>query len=139
MATNGSMVTFACICTLCVEMVHYVLCAPPPGLLATGEGVDAIGFIIRHPEVLYNIAVFGLSSAVGQIFIFTTVTNFGPLTCSIITTTRKFFTLLASVVIFGNVLLTRQWVGVALVFLGLGLDVYFGKAKTTSTKPAQTA
>lgn len=62
-----------------------------------------------------------------QIFIFTTITNFGPLACSIFTTTRKFFTFLGSVIIFNNTLLSRQWVGVVLVFIGLGLDVAFGK------------
>lgn len=60
-----------------------------------------------------------------QIFIYHTIAHFGPLTCSIITTTRKFFTILASVIIYGHSLLYRQWMGVALVFLGLGFDVYF--------------
>ena len=63
-----------------------------------------------------------------QNFIFLTVTHYGPLTTSIITTTRKFFTILASVLLFGNTLLTRQWVGVVMVFVGLGIDAYFGKA-----------
>ena len=55
--------------------------------------------------------------------------EFGPLPCSIVTTTRKFFTVLASVVFFGNSLITRQWFGVALVFAGLFLDGAFGKKK----------
>ncbi len=67
-----------------------------------------------------------------QVFIFTTITNFGPLTCSIFTTTRKFFTILGSVIFFGNSLLTRQWIGVVLVFMGLGLDIYFGKAMSAT-------
>lgn len=45
------------------------------------------------------------------------------------TTTRKFFTILASVVFYGNALVSRQWVGVVLVFLGLGLDSLFGKTR----------
>jgi drug/metabolite transporter (DMT)-like permease len=69
-----------------------------------------------------------------QNFIFLTVTAFGPLTTSIITTTRKFFTILASVMLFGNPLLLRQWVGVAMVFVGLGIDAYSGKAKATVAK-----
>ena len=36
------------------------------------------------------------------------VSEFGPLPCSIVTTTRKFFTVLASVIMFGNALLTHQ-------------------------------
>lgn len=53
-----------------------------------------------------------------QSFIFMTVVYFGPLTCSIITTTRKFFTILASVILFANPISTMQWVGTVLVFLG---------------------
>lgn len=60
-------------------------------------------------------------------FIFLTVSQFGPLPCSIITTTRKFFTVLASVLLFGNSLSSRQWFGTALVFIGLTLDSLYGK------------
>lgn len=102
---------------------------PLPGMLLTGEGFSVIGFISRHPEVLLNIGIFCIASAVGQIFIFTTIVSFGPLVCSIITTTRKFFTILASVLIFSNALLPRQWVGVALVFSGLGMDAFYSKSK----------
>jgi hypothetical protein len=42
---------------------------------------------------------------------------------------RKFFTVLASVIFFGNSLAGRQWVGVVLVFAGLFLDGAFGKRK----------
>lgn len=68
------------------------------------------------------------SAIMSQNFIFLTVTTFGPLTTSIITTTRKFFTILASVLLFGNALLPHQWVGVVMVFVGLGIDAYYGKA-----------
>jgi len=63
-----------------------------------------------------------------QNFIFLTVTYFGPLTCSIMTTTRKFFTILGSVLIFGHPLTALQWTGTVLVFAGLSLDSAFGKA-----------
>ena len=47
------------------------------------------------------------------------VSEFGPLPCSIITTTRKFFTVLGSVILFGNSLLPHQWCGAVLVFTGV--------------------
>ena len=66
-----------------------------------------------------------------------TVTSFGPLTCSIFTTTRKFFTILASVLIFGHPMIGRQWLGTLLVFVGLSLDSFYGKEKKkVETKPA---
>ena len=89
--------------------------------------------------MIFNMLMFSFASAMGQIFIFTTITTFGPLTCSIITTTRKFFTILGSVVLFGNTLLLRQWVGVVFVFVGLSFDVFFDKRKKKQNSPSQTA
>lgn len=99
---------------------------------ASGEIVHVLGFIQRHPSVLIKMVSFGIASAIGQVFIFITVTSFGPLPCSIITTTRKFFTILASVIIFANPMNSRQWVGTLLVFTGLGLDSVYGKEKKES-------
>uniref|UniRef100_UPI00398EC81F solute carrier family 35 member B1 n=1 Tax=Pristiophorus japonicus TaxID=55135 RepID=UPI00398EC81F len=97
------------------------------GVLFTGEFWEFLNFTERHPSILYKIFLFSLTSALGQSFIFMTVVYFGPLTCSIITTTRKFFTILGSVLIFGNPISGLQWVGTVLVFLGLGLDAKYGK------------
>ncbi|XP_046542871.1 solute carrier family 35 member B1-like [Haliotis rubra] len=99
------------------------------GLVTTGEGLEFLSFAGRNPSVYYNMIAFSIASALGQTFIFITVTTFGPLTCSIVTTTRKFFTILGSVLIFGNPMLSRQWVGTLLVFIGLGLDSVYGKEK----------
>ena len=96
-------------------------------LLTTGEIWDAISFCQRHPQIIPEILTFGVASAFGQNFIFITVSEFGPLMCSIMTTTRKFFTILGSVVLFGNTLMTRQWIGTAIVFAGLILNDRFGK------------
>ena len=66
---------------------------------------------------------FNLSASLGQVFIFLTVHHFSPLTCTTITTTRKFFTILLSVYKFGHVLGAVQWLSVALVFAGLYLEI----------------
>ncbi|XP_077476082.1 solute carrier family 35 member B1 [Stigmatopora argus] len=96
-------------------------------VLWTGEVWEFLSFTERYPSILYNILLFGITSALGQTFIFMTVVYFGPLTCSIVTTTRKFFTILGSVLLFGNQMSDMQWFGTILVFLGLGLDAKFGK------------
>jgi UDP-galactose transporter B1 len=46
------------------------------------------------------------------------IADYGALPCSIVTTTRKFFTVMASVLYFGNQLSGRQWIGAVLVFVG---------------------
>lgn len=102
-------------------------------VLWTGEVWEFLSFAERHPSILYNLVLFGLTSALGQTFIFMTVVYFGPLACSIVTTTRKFFTILGSVLLFGNVLTSMQWLGTVLVFMGLGLDAKFGKGPKKTT------
>lgn len=55
--------------------------------------------------------VLGLSlaSTLGQNFIYLAVTRFNPLVCSTISTTRKFFTIVFSVVMFGHPMAAHQW------------------------------
>merc|ERR1712154_410470 len=76
-------------------------------LVASGEGLGFISFIQRHPSVVWQLATFSVASALGQFFVFMCVSEFGPLPCSIITTTRKFFTVLISVFSFNNSLNSR--------------------------------
>mmetsp|Transcript_11726 Transcript_11726/g.25361 ORF Transcript_11726/g.25361 Transcript_11726/m.25361 type:complete len:502 (-) Transcript_11726:120-1625(-) len=64
-----------------------------------------------------------LSASLGQVFIFLTIHHFSPLTCTTVTTTRKFFTILLSVYKFGHVLDGRQWTSIGLVFGGLYLQI----------------
>jgi len=97
-------------------------------IIVTGEGLMFVNFVQRHPSLVWQLITFSLASALGQFFIFLTVSDFGPLPCSIITTTRKFFTVLGSVILFGNNLLYRQWFATLIVFTGLFLDSMYGKA-----------
>ena len=83
----------------------------------------ALQFCIQHPEVIIDIALFSFSSAMGQIFIYEVVATFGALVLSIVTTTRKFFTLMLSLLWYGHTLTSQQWIGVALVFCGLTVDM----------------
>jgi len=105
-------------------------------LVITGEIFTFMGFVQRYPYVLTNMFIFSICSALGQFFIFLMVSEYGPLPCSITTTTRKFFTVLGSVLFFGNSLLERQWLGTFVVFAGLTLDAMYGKSvKKDPVKP----
>ncbi|KAK1864138.1 hypothetical protein I4F81_006689 [Pyropia yezoensis] len=83
-----------------------------------------------------DVATFAAVSAVGQHFIFYTIRNFSALACTTITTTRKFFTILASVVYYKHSLLPRQWSAVGLVF---GAIVWEGVAKHQKKREAAAA
>jgi len=96
-------------------------------ILFSGEHTRFLEFQAKYPQVWGMILVYSLCSAVGQHFIFVTVVTFGPLMCSVITTTRKFFTVLCSVILFRNPMSNQQWFATLLVFMGLGLDIVYGK------------
>ena len=99
------------------------------GLVWSGELWNFVTFVERHPTISWQLACVSVASALGQYFVFMCVSEYGPLPCSLITTTRKFFTVLVSVLFFENHLIERQWLGVILVFSGLALNGSFGKLK----------
>lgn len=99
------------------------------GIYFTSGFSSVIGFCKEFPQVIWKIAWFALASSLGQIFIYFTVFQFGSLLCSLVTTTRKFFTILFSVVLFGHPLSVMQWVGVLVVFCGLGIETFSHQKK----------
>ncbi|PZC75938.1 hypothetical protein B5X24_HaOG205331 [Helicoverpa armigera] len=107
------------------------------GVLLSGEIFKFFVFVSTYPEVIIYLVGLAVVGALGQMFIFYMVAEFGPLPCSVVTTTRKFFTVLTSVIIFGNVLLPRQWLGAVLVFSGLFLDMFYSKGKATQKRVTQ--
>lgn len=93
------------------------------GLVATGQLQSGLAFVREYPSILQEAALFSLLSALGQACILLTLRRFDSLILVTITTTRKFFTILGSVMAFGHQLKSMQWVGVALVFAGLGVEI----------------
>ncbi|CAL5039190.1 unnamed protein product [Urochloa decumbens] len=88
------------------------------------NGFEAVKFCQDNPEVAWDIFYFCLCGAVGQNFIFLTISRFGSLTNTTITTTRKFMSIVVSSVISGNPLSPKQWGSVVMVFSGLSIQIY---------------
>ncbi|KAK9318170.1 UAA transporter [Lipomyces starkeyi] len=94
---------------------------------------DSLEFFKLYPQVLYDILSFSVCGAIGQVFIFFTLSKFGSLTLVTVTVTRKMMSMLLSVVWFSHKLTVGQWAGVLMVFGGVGgeaLMKYFEKKKT---------
>ncbi|KAJ1691214.1 hypothetical protein LUZ63_015369 [Rhynchospora breviuscula] len=87
------------------------------------NGFEAVNFCRAHPEAAWDILVYCLCGAVGQNFIFLTISRFGSLTNTTITTTRKFMSIVVSSVVSGNPLSAKQWGSVVMVFSGLSLQI----------------
>lgn len=90
----------------------------------TSELSKALAFIAEYPAVLGDLAMFCLCGALGQVFIFLTIENFGSLSLVTVTVTRKLFTILLSLFWFNHQLRPVQWVFVGLVFVALGIETY---------------
>jgi len=97
----------------------------PAAAGAGGSSLVAVfRYCQRHPEAAWELAVTVVMGVLGQLFVFLLIALFGNLTCSTVTTTRKFFSILASVVYNKSRLLPTQWLGVACVFSGISYKTY---------------
>jgi len=108
------------------QMMFYLnIFASIVGLLAMVplEGVGALNFAVRNPSVLFRVAGYVFFSNVGQVVIVSALEKLGSLHLTLVTTARKFFTVLLSVMWYGHSLSVLQWVSVAAIF-----GVFLGKS-----------
>ncbi|KAI0603028.1 UAA transporter [Biscogniauxia sp. FL1348] len=87
-----------------------------------GEFAEALDFMARHPSVWADVLGFAACGAVGQVFIFYTLSTFSSVLLVTVTVTRKMFTMILSVVAFGHRLSRMQVLGVGLVFGGIAVE-----------------
>lgn len=102
-------------------VLHNLLPFPIPPSTET-ELFGALSFLSRHPEALKHVLGFAACGAVGQLFIFHTLSRFSSLLLVTVTVTRKMLTMLLSVFWFGHSLSGGQWLGISLVFGGIGAE-----------------
>ncbi|KAH8825099.1 UAA transporter [Flagelloscypha sp. PMI_526] len=95
-----------------------------PSSGGTTELGSGIAFARTHPSIISPLFQFAVTGALGQIFIFETLSHFGSLTLVTITLTRKLFTMLLSVVLYNHKLNRGQWAGAAVVFSGISLEAW---------------
>lgn len=88
--------------------------------------------LLSNPGVAYSVLILNLTVAIGQIFIFLTITWYSPVVTTTITTTRKFFTILLSVWTFGHAFSVVQWTAVGLVFCGLFVAIRVQQRSSSS-------
>uniref|UniRef100_A0A0G4IEF8 Sugar phosphate transporter domain-containing protein n=1 Tax=Chromera velia CCMP2878 TaxID=1169474 RepID=A0A0G4IEF8_9ALVE len=84
-------------------------------------------YAARYPEMIQYIFLFAVCNTLGQVFIFQSLTSFGALYLTLITTTRKFFTVFFSVIWFGHKLNITQWVSVVGIFSALFMQSYYAQ------------
>ena len=113
------------------------ICMTTMGLLVSGDVPVVWEFLLANPNaVVYNFLT-AVTSASGQICIFYTIQQFGPIVFTIIMTTRQMLSICLSTLLFGHSLSGKAILGALLVF-GVVLDRIRRKyqASVATTKPA---
>lgn len=100
-------------------------------MAATGEFRFFFDFCLKHSMAAWHMALAVAVGIGGQVCVSMMIANFGSLPLSLVTTTRKFFTVLLSVITFGNELSLRQWIATVTIFAALILDSILSKSKKT--------
>lgn len=85
-------------------------------LLQSGEGLSSFAFILADSLAMYHMILLAAASAVGQLFIFYTIKEFGPVIFTIMMTTRQILSLILSCMVFHHPLNAASWAAAALVF-----------------------
>jgi UDP-galactose transporter B1 len=135
--SGQQMMFFMNVCSATL-MAGYLIVSNP----FTHELSKAIAFCSEHPSVWYDIGLFALMGALGQVFIFYTLQTFGSLVLVTVTVTRKMLSIIISVVWFGHVLSGGQWLGVGIVFVGVcfeDLVKQFGVPKILGVRTVKKA
>lgn len=142
-AQNLLCTVLTCVYLLAVPYIsnstlHALLPFPiPPS--TENELTSAIGFLSRHPDALKNVLGFAACGAVGQLFIFYTLSRFSSLLLVTVTVTRKMLTMLLSVFWFGHSLSPGQWLGISLVFGGIGAEAVVQRQEKKAKELAKAA
>lgn len=106
-------------------------------LLEQGGFFDSLAFMGRNPNFVLHAVVLSLCSAVGQLFIFYTISNFGPVTFTIIMTMRQGLAILLSCLLYGHAVSFIGISGIFTVFLALFLRIYASYRKKALQKEKQ--
>lgn len=101
------------------------------------ELASAYASFMNSNELRYDILVFCICAAIGQVLIFAVMKEYGSLAWITISITRKLFTILFSVFMFSHPVKSIQWLGIALVFLGMTLEVMMGYLSKNKSEKVQ--
>ena len=88
-------------------------------LLLSDELWITVAFLQRNPEAVFDNVTIAVTSATGQLFIFYTIREFGPIAFTIIMTTRQMFSMLISMAVFGHPVPSVAVLGAVVVFTTL--------------------
>jgi UDP-galactose transporter B1 len=90
----------------------------------SANGDSTLQRVLEDPVLTKNVLLISLCGALGQIFIYLTISLHDCLLLSVFTTSRKCLSVVLSSIIFKHAFSTMQWVGASMVLGGTILEVY---------------
>jgi len=86
------------------------------GLILSGEIPIVYEFLWENPNVFQYNVITAITSATGQLFIYYTIKEFGPIVFTLIMTTRQMISICISSLLFGHTISFTAVVGACMVF-----------------------
>jgi adenosine 3'-phospho 5'-phosphosulfate transporter B2 len=83
----------------------------------SGDFLSSWVFILSDSEAFYHMFILSLTAASGQLFLYYTLQEYGPVTLTIIMTVRQVLSLFVSCLLFGHPLDAIGWISVIFVFI----------------------
>ena len=95
-------------------------------LIQQGAFFETLVFMSQYPSFTFDSIVLSFCSTFGQLFIYHTLKEFGPVVLTIIMTLRQATTIIISCYLYGHVITVIGALGVITVFVAPFLKIYYG-------------
>lgn len=120
------------------NLVGMILCGAFYVFTVLKHGEDSHTRVFTDPNLLFDCIMVGLAGSIGQVFIFFCISVFDCYLLSVITTTRKFFSVVYSNFRFGHNFNNMQWFGAMIVMACTALELTSKKGSKPKEKTDQS-
>jgi adenosine 3'-phospho 5'-phosphosulfate transporter B2 len=104
-------------------------------LTEQGGFIESIAFMGKYPAFVFHVTLLSITSATGQLFIFYTISRFGPVTFTIIMTIRQGVAILLSCIIYHHPVNIKGLFGIGIVFGAIITRIYCNHNSKKPTPP----
>jgi len=98
-------------------------------LLQQGAFFASIRLALRYHVFAYDCILLSICSATGQLFVFYTISQYGPVTFVIMMTIRQAVAILLSCLLFGHSITPMAIFGVVVIFCAIFFKVWYGQRR----------
>jgi len=103
-------------------------------LAEQGAFTEAASFAARHPLFVAHVLVLSMMSAIGQLFIYYTIAQFGAVTFTIIMTVRQGLAILLSCIVYHHTVTLVGILGIIVLFAAIFARIYFSHLEKQKQK-----